>query len=103
MDKKKATHLYQKRYRDASINRLKRMLGLYCHGCETPDTQHLQAKPLQWLELVIRNRRAPDLAQYSNNTLTIYNGILRGKIPLDRVTLVCPDCKFDARQETNIV
>jgi hypothetical protein len=46
------------------------------------------------LFLVIPNRRSEDLERFGNNTITIYSNILQGKLPLDKVTLLCEECKF---------
>jgi len=87
----------QREWRRHVISRLKHVLGSYCHGCESPDAAQLEGRP--FLELVIPNRRGADLAKYGNNTITIYNAILKGIIPKDRVRLLCDDCKFKFRLE----
>lgn len=90
----------QRDWRRAVVTRLKARLGYWCRGCETVDAlQVSKIEPYPWLELIIPDRRAEDLLPYGNNTVTIYNQILKGKIPLDRVTLLCDECQFKARRE----
>lgn len=86
----------QRDWRFSVIKQLKDKLGHYCHECSSPDNWHLQV-PVERLELVVKDRRAADLARYGNNTVTIYKHVLKGLIPEDRVTLLCPDCKYNIR------
>jgi hypothetical protein len=87
---------YQRDWRRGIIKRLKDKMGNYCHSCSSPDNWHMQV-PAEFLELFIKDRRAEDLAQFGNNTITIYKRVLEDKIPLDRLTLLCPDCKYERR------
>lgn len=94
----KNTLLGQRDWRRDIIRRLKLLKGNHCGVCETPEVLQIEG-PRPFLELVIPDRRAPDLAHFGNNTVTIYNHILKGKIPVSRVLLLCEDCKFEMRLE----
>lgn len=87
---------YQRDWRRGIIKKLKDKMGNYCHSCSSPDNWHMQV-PAEFLELFIKDRRAEDLAPYGNNTITIYKRVLEDKIPLERLTLLCPDCKYERR------
>jgi hypothetical protein len=87
---------YQRDWRRGIIKQLKDKIGNYCQQCSSPDNWHMQV-PAEFLELFIKDRRAEDLATFGNNTVMIYKRIVEGKIPLDRVVLLCPDCKYERR------
>lgn len=90
----------QRDWRRGIIRRLKLLKGNYCNGCETSDVLQLTGgRP--FLNLVLADRRSPDLIGFGNNTVTIYNQILKGKIPLERVRLLCDDCKYKLRLEND--
>lgn len=92
--------LVQRDWRQGIIRRLKLMKGNYCNGCESSEALQLEGlRP--FLNLVLLDRRSADWVSYGNNTVTIYNQMLKGNIPLERVRLLCDDCKFKLRLENN--
>lgn len=101
MINKPAVYKAQRDWRRDVIRRLKLLKGNYCNVCETPDVLQLQQSP-RFLELVIPDRRDSSLASYGNNTVTIYNQILKGKIPPERVLLLCEHCKYEMRLKTDV-
>lgn len=101
MKNKAALYKSQRDWRRDVVRRLKTLKGNYCNVCETPEVLQLQT-PNRFLELVIPDRRSSDLAPYGNNTVTIYNQILKGKIPPERVLLLCEHCKYEMRLENDV-
>lgn len=101
MNNKIALYKSQRDWRRDVIRRLKLLKGNYCRVCETPDVLQLEGQR-PFLELVIPDRRAPDLVKYGNNTVTIYNQILKGRIPPERVLLLCEHCKYEMRLENDV-
>lgn len=90
----------QRNWRYKIISELKHKLGNHCQRCEGPDAAQLAERP--FLNLVIPNRRAENLLKYANNTIMIYNHVLKGKLSEDVVTLLCPDCKFEYKADTDV-
>lgn len=86
----------QREWRRTIVQRLKAKLGWYCHGCESPDVGLLHTTD-SFLELVIPDRGNPIYDKYGNNTVTIYSQILQSKIPIEEVTLLCRDCKYQMK------
>lgn len=88
----------QRGWRQSLIKRLRYRLGHYCHRCESEDAV-LQPDSELRLKIYVRHRMAEDLSKYGNNTTSIYSHLLKGILPMDRVSLMCADCIYETRQE----
>lgn len=95
-----AIYINQRTWRNRVIDDLKMKLGGMCHGCvkDHNEIEMAARADLEKLHLFIHNRRSEDLLKYFNNTISIYNHLLKGVLPIERVSLFCKDCRYKARR-----
>lgn len=99
MNDRKQVYLYHRNRRQTIGDRLRDKLGHYCHRCSSPDKVLSGEDEHKYLKLFIFKRNSEDLKRFTNNTVQIYDYLVKGKLPIERVTLVCDECAYEIRKE----